>query len=60
MGAVNPVRVRAMEMLEKGDLPADRADAVRKLLTAQSIKWAEWNNLVEWVRLNRVVTNDRE
>ncbi len=23
-------------------------------------EWAEWNNLVEWVQLNRVVTNDRE
>jgi hypothetical protein len=52
MGVINPVRVRATEMLGSGALSGDRAEAVKKLLAAPSIKWSDWNSLVDWLKMN--------
>ena len=52
VGCINPVRVRAMDMLQSGSLPVERAETVKKLLAAPSLKWSEWNNLVDWMKMN--------
>lgn len=52
VGVLNPVRVRGMEMLKHGVLNGERAEAVKKLLAAPSLKWSEWNNLVDWLKMN--------
>lgn len=58
IGVANPVRVRALDLLKRGELPGEKGETVQKLLSAPSIKWADWNRLVSLVKMDKVNTHD--